>query len=331
MSITDHPDTAWRAQADLVAAVSAWLTQLKVEHRASPHTLAAYERDVRQFLAFLTDHLGGEPGLGDMAGLRPADIRAFIASRHFGGIAKRSTARSLSSLRGLFRTLQDNHGLDGTILHALKSPKLDATLPRPVPAAKAMDMIGLASEADDRVWVGLRDAAVISLLYGCGLRIAEALSLDRGQVPSGTPETHSGDWMHWDSLRVLGKRNKERLVPILPLVAEVIGHYLGRVPHLLGPDDPLFVGIRGGRLDPRTVQRRVAQLRGALGLPESATPHALRHAFATHLLRDGADLRSIQDLMGHASLSSTQVYTAVDTEDLARIYENAHPRDKGRA
>ena len=304
---------------DIAAEIGRWLAYLGSERRMSPKTLEAYERDVGQFLAFLADHLGGPPGLKGLAKLTPADVRAFMASRRAGGAGNRTLMRSLAGTRSFARFLErDGKGKVGA-LAAIRTPKLARSLPKPlaIKDAKRMTETDLR-EGDSRApWNAARDAAVLGLLYGSGLRIAEALSLKREQAPR--PNTG-------DAITVTGKGNKARMVPVLPQVAKLIADYIALCPLDLPPDGPLFVGARGGPLLPRIVQLAMARLRGALGLPDTATPHALRHSFATHLLARGGDLRSIQELLGHASLSTTQIYTAVDSERLLEVYATAHPR-----
>ena len=304
---------------DIAAEIGRWLAYLGSERRMSPKTLEAYERDVGQFLAFLADHLGGPPGLKGLAKLTPADVRAFMASRRAGGAGNRTLMRSLAGTRSFARFLErDGRGKVGA-LAAIRTPKLARSLPKPlaIKDAKRMTETDLR-EGDSRApWIAARDAAVLGLLYGSGLRIAEALSLKREQAPR--PNTG-------DAITVTGKGNKARMVPVLPQVAKLIADYIALCPLDLPPDGHLFVGARGGPLLPRIVQLAMARLRGALGLPDTATPHALRHSFATHLLARGGDLRSIQELLGHASLSTTQIYTAVDSERLLEVYATAHPR-----
>lgn len=303
------------AGPDCLAAVADWQAWLTAEKRASPHTIAAYGSDLARFLTFLTDHLGAAPALTDLAGLRAADFRAYLARRAGEDLAASSRARAMSVLRGFFRFL-DRRGLArNATLATVRSPKLPVSLPKPL---TEIDAAGALDSVDDaNPWIAKRDVAVLTLLYGCGLRLAEALSLRRREAPiaSGT-------------IRITGKGNKQRLVPILPVVVEAVAAYLAICPHPLAADGPLFVGARGVALNPRLVQQRMAQLRRMLALPESATPHALRHSFATHLLASGGDLRAIQELLGHASLSTTQRYTAVDTRHLLAVYDAAHPRAK---
>jgi integrase/recombinase XerC len=282
----------------------------------SPKTLEAYERDVGQFLGFLAEHLGAPPSLKTLAKITPADVRAFMASRRADGAGNRTLMRSLAGARSFARFLERNGKGKVGALAAFRAPKLARTLPKPLAAsaAKQMTDIDLRAGEDRETWILARDAAVLALLYGCGLRISEALGLKRGDANGK------------DALTVTGKGNKARMVPVLPQVAKAIDDYIALCPYDLPADGPLFVGARGGPLSPRIVQLAMATLRGALGLPDTATPHALRHSFATHLLGRGGDLRSIQELLGHASLSTTQIYTAVDTARLLEVYASAHPR-----
>ncbi|WP_367192812.1 tyrosine recombinase XerC [Amorphus sp. 3PC139-8] len=301
--------------SDLATEVTAWRAHLAGERRLSPNTLEAYERDVRQLAAFLTDHLGAPPGLADLAELKTRDVRAFFARRRMDGASPRSLGRGLAGVRSFIAYLERRGLIDATAFRMVTAPKTPKRLPRPVGIDDARAMI---ESADDHAvpWIATRDTAVLTLLYGAGLRIGEALSLTRADAPTDARIP----------LRVTGKGGRTRLVPVLPAVADAISGYLHRVPYTLKPDGPLFVGEKGGPLSPRIIQRTVAQLRGGLGLPETATPHALRHAFATHLLAAGGDLRSIQELLGHASLSTTQGYTEVDTAHLLQSYAKAHPR-----
>lgn len=297
---------------------AAWLQGLGVERRYSPLTIEAYRRDLRHFIAFLGEH-GGEPvTLALFAGLRPGDIRSFMAHRRRADVGSRSLVRSLAGLRSFARHLERRGLGRADVFCAVRSPKLPRGLPHPVSLEAARRL--LDPEADDETlrapWVLARDTAVLTLLYGAGLRIAEALALARGAAPLEPGR----------ALTVTGKGRKERSVPVLPAVAAATARYLALCPLPLAADGPLFVGVRGGRLSPRIVQLTLERCRGALGLPASATPHALRHSFATHLLARGGDLRTIQELLGHASLSSTQIYTAVDGGRLMDAYRSAHPR-----
>ena len=298
------------------AARRAWLDWLTGERRAAALTVAAYGADLAGFLGFLTRHLGAEPDLAALAALRPADIRAWLAARHADGLAAASRARELAAVRGFFRFLARRHGVDNPAVRLIASPRS----PRPAPRALSEpDAAAVAAEigaaADDPA-LAARDVALFTLLYGCGLRIAEALALDVRDAP---PEGAA------DPLRVRGKGDKERLVPVLPAVRVVLAEWLRHHPDRR-PPAPLFVGARGARLNPGVAQRCLRDFRRAQGLPEHATPHALRHSFATHLLGAGADLRAIQDLLGHASLSTTQRYTSVDEAGLLRVWRAAHPR-----
>jgi integrase/recombinase XerC len=302
---------------DVASEIKRWLSYLGSEKRMSPKTLEAYQRDVGQFLAFMADHLGGRPSLKQLAKLTPADIRAFMAARRNSGAGNRSLMRALAGTRSFARFLERNGKGKVGALAAVRTPKLPKTLPKPlaVSAARQMTDTDLRAGEEREPWVLARDAAVLALLYGSGLRISEALSLKRRDVAAAT-----------DALTITGKGNKTRMVPVLAQVTKLITDYLTVCPYVLPPDGALFVGAKGGPLSPRIVQLAMARLRGALGLPDSATPHALRHSFATHLLARGGDLRAIQELLGHASLSTTQIYTAVDAERLLDVYKSAHPR-----
>jgi integrase/recombinase XerC len=296
-----------------------WLTHLRSERRLSPKTLEAYARDVRQCLDFLCEHWGTPVTLARFSQLEASDVRAFMAMRRADDIAGRSLMRTLAGLRSFGRFLErEGKGKVGA-LSAIRAPKVGKTLPKPLPIAAAKRL----ADADERAgetretWVLARDAAVMALLYGSGLRISEALGLKRRDVPK------PGEG---DVLVVTGKGNKTRMVPVLQNVLQLIADYAALCPHALPPEGPIFVGARGGPLSPRIIQLAMARLRGALGLPDSATPHALRHSFATHLLSRGGDLRAIQELLGHSSLSTTQIYTGIDSERLLEVYRSAHPR-----
>jgi len=302
----------------LAGALADWLAYLSEERRAARHTVAAYRRDMEAFLAFLALHLGGPVKLSDLAGLRPADFRAWLAHRAARGSARTSSARALSAVRAFFRFLERSGRLKNAALATVRTPKLPHPLPKPLSQEEAQEATTRIGDVASQPWTALRDAALVTLLYGCGLRIDEALALNRRDAPLE------------DALRVTGKGNKERVVPVLPAVADAVAKYLAACPYRLTRDDPLFVGARGKRLQAGVVQRQLRKLRRYLGLPETATPHALRHSFATHLLSDGGDLRAIQELLGHASLSTTQRYTAVDKAGLMKVYARAHPRAKAR-
>jgi integrase/recombinase XerC len=300
----------------VAAEIESWLRHLGAERRLSPKTVEAYRRDVLQFLSFLAEHLGGTPSLKDLAALAPSDVRAFMAARRARNIGSRSLMRVLAGIRAFARFLE--RGGKGKVgaLAAVRAPKVPKTLPRPLPAAAAKRVAdpGLAAGDGREPWIHARDAAVLALLYGSGLRISEALGLKRLAVGLG------------DAITVTGKGRKQRMVPLLPQVQKLTADYVALCPHDLAEDGPLFVGAKGGPLSPRIIQLAMARLRGALGLPETATPHALRHSFATHLLAGGGDIRSIQELLGHASLATTQIYTEVDAERLIEAYRSAHPR-----
>lgn len=304
------------------AAVGAWWDWLRHERRASEHTISAYGHDLDGFFGFLARHLGYPPGRKDLAGLGSADFRAYLADRAERGLNRTSTARAVSTLRGFFRFVEKRGLFANTAIHALRTPKVPRAVPRALSESDACQALEVAAELAPEPWVGRRDQALLALLYGCGLRIGEALALNREQMAMGAAQVGSRS----GTLRVLGKGGKERIVPVLPAVAEMVHAYVGACPHELGADGPLFVGQRGKRLSAAVAQRQMRRVRAALGLPESATPHALRHSFATHLLAGGGDLRTIQELLGHASLSTTQRYADVDKNRLQTVYEMAHPR-----
>ena len=299
-------------------AVGDWLAYLTVERQLAANTAEAYERDISQFLAFLAGHFNRLPDMKHLLALQSRDVRAFLAARRSEGVGSRSLARSLSALRMFYRFLERRGYGKNDAIRAVSLPKLPHSVPKPLTAPKATALIDGADIAspDAPEWILARDTAVLALLYGSGLRISEALSLERKDAPIKGR----------DMLRVTGKGNKTRVVPVLPIVREAVEFYLKLCPLRLGSDDPLFVGARGKQLSPRIIQLRIAGARAALGLPETATPHALRHSFATHLLGAGADLRAIQELLGHASLSTTQGYTEVDRAHLLKTYDSAHPR-----
>jgi integrase/recombinase XerC len=307
------------ASVEVAAELRRWLAHLGAERRMSPKTVEAYERDVRQFLGFLTEHIGEQPTLTSLAAIEPRDVRAFMAARRGDGIGSRSLMRSLAGARSFARYLERNGKGKVGALSAVRAPKLPKTLPKPLAAASAKRLVDtdLRAGEEREPWVFARDAAVLALLYGSGLRISEALSLTREMVPLPGKG---------DVITVRGKGNKARMVPVLPQVLKLIADYVALCPYDLPDQGPIFLGARGGALSPRIVQLTMARLRGALGLAETATPHALRHSFATHLLARGGDLRAIQELLGHASLSTTQIYTAVDSEQLLQVYRSAHPR-----
>lgn len=299
-------------------AIALWLSHLAAERRLSPKTLDAYGRDIRQFIAFTAERLGAMPGLDHLTGLKPADVRAFMAARRAGGIESRSLMRQLAGCRSFFRFAEREGWAKASAFSAVRGPRVSRSLPKPIGPAAARELaapdIRAGEERDP--WIFDRDAAVLALLYGCGLRISEALSLSRKDAPvSGV-----------DHITVIGKGSKARQVPVIARVQRAVEAYLASCPWRLAPDGPLFVGAKGGPLSPRIIQLAMERLRGALALPDTATPHALRHSFATHLLGRGGDLRTIQELLGHASLSTTQIYTEVDAARLVASVRAAHPR-----
>ncbi|MEM0985038.1 MAG: tyrosine recombinase XerC [Pseudomonadota bacterium] len=291
-----------------------FLDHVRLERRLSDNTARAYGSDLALFLGFLARHEGEEITVAHLERLKARDVRAYLAERRNGGMSDASAARVLSSIKQLFTWLHRVHGVDAAEISYLEGPRRKAHLPRPVTELAARDMIADAGARTELPWVAARDSAMLSLLYGAGLRISEALAVTVGMLPA--PET----------LRVLGKGQKVRLVPLIPAVRQAMDAYADALPFRLAPDDPVFRGVRGGPLGPRAVQALVEDLRFRLGLPDTATPHALRHAFATHLLANGADLRAIQSLLGHASLATTQVYTGVDAARLQSVHSAAHPR-----
>src|SRR5690554_2750261 len=328
LSGAPSPDEAARAvpaAADAQQQIRDWYAHLMSERRMSEATLINYHRDITRFFEFLVDHLGGAASIDDLAKLELRDFRAFISHRRRDGLQSRSIARTQSSVRSFFRYLDRAKIISNAAVNALRAPKLPHALPKPLTEKEARKLINAASGTSDPespaeepqkepAWIALRDAAVLTLLYGCGLRVSEALSLNRKAAPLD------------ETIRITGKGNKERVVPVLPVAREAVDKYLALCPHGLAPDSPLFVGVRGKRLDQRQVREVMIRMRVWLKLPEKASPHALRHSFATHLLAGGGDLRAIQELLGHASLSTTQRYTAVDGGRLGAVYAAAHPR-----
>lgn len=295
-------------------AMARWLDHLRALKGAADNTLAAYGRDVGQFLDFLSRHHGGQEGMSALTDLGKFDLRAFMSEMHKRDVAPRSVARKLSAVKSFLAFVSDQEGNDATAALSMRAPKYKRKLPRPLAEDAARDMIAVVGDQAREEWVAARDMAIVTLLYGSGLRISEALGLTGDAHP--LPEV----------LRIIGKGGKERLVPTLPTTKQAIAHYVALCPFDLATDAPLFRGARGGPLSPRLVQRVMEKARLQMGLPASATPHALRHSFATHLLSAGGDLRAIQELLGHASLSTTQAYTAVDAARLMEVYEKAHPR-----
>ncbi len=304
------------AAPDLLDARKLWLSNLKNERRLAEKTLDAYERDLRQFLIFLTGYLGHPPALKHVANLKPVDIRGFLSTRRKNGAGARTIGRGLAGIRSFIRFLEKDNLASSAGITAMRAPRQPQTLPKPLPIKDALKMTSTDQQLNEKPWIAARDAAILTLLYGCGLRISEALALVPGDFPSGKST----------SLRIKGKGGKSRIVPTFALIDQSIAEYTRLCPYHLNIDQPLFRGARGGKLQPAVLQRSMRLLRQAFGLPDSATPHALRHSFATHLLNGGGDLRTIQELLGHASLSTTQIYTAVDNDRLLEVYESAHPR-----
>jgi integrase/recombinase XerC len=312
------PDASYfQAAAEIADEAASWLRYLAGERRASRHTVEAYARDLAAFLAFLTDHLGRRPDAAALKSLQAADLRAFLAKRRRDGLESRSLLRALAAVRNFLRLIEKKGLARTDVFGAVRPPKRPHSLPKALTVPDARDIVDPEQRAGEAraPWVIARDAAVLALLYGAGLRISEALSIASASAPVGAI----------DRVTILGKGGKSRTVPVIAPVRAAIEAYLALCPYDLA-GGPLFVGARGGPLSPRIVQLAVQRLRGALGLPESATPHALRHSFATHLLGRGGDLRTIQELLGHASLSTTQIYTAVDKARLLDAYKSAHPR-----
>lgn len=290
-----------------------WHDHLAQDRRRSAHTVRAYVATAHRLIAFLSGHLGQEVDAAALLSLRAADLRAYLSYRRSSGLSNASAARELSALRGFLTFVAAQAGSEAA-LPRLKAPKKQRSVPRPVSPDDAVSLAEEAAEEGSEEWIGARNLAVLLLLYGSGLRVAEALGLTGAVLPLG------------DTLTVTGKRNKTRIVPLLPPVAQAIEHYLALSPYPAEKDAPLFRGARGGPLRGEIIRRAVRAARARLGLSDRTTPHALRHSFATHLLGRGADLRSLQELLGHASLSSTQIYTAVDAAHLMDVYRTAHPR-----
>lgn len=306
-------DSAFATDDFVRRQLAAWQRDLGSVRRLADKTLESYGRDVDQFMRFLAGHMGGPVTLASLKALRGADIRAFMAQRRSESLGSRSLARMLSALKSFFAFLEREGVVRTEALNVIRTPKLPKSLPKALTVLEARQTITTTGELEERPWIAARDMAVLSLCYGAGLRISEALAL-------------TGADLEAQVLRVTGKGGKVRLVPLIEAVRKSIDLYLSLCPYKVKADEPLFRGLRGGVLSPRLIQLRVQQLRSALGLPASATPHALRHSFATHLLGRGGDLRAIQELLGHASLSTTQIYTAVDTDRLLESYRSAHPR-----
>ncbi len=302
--------------AELTSVLEAWLVWLTAVDGLTPNTLYAYHRDVSGYLAFMSGHFGGATGTAQLEGIGISDMRSWLASERNRGVSARSLARALSAVKNFTAWLAQREGFDATAVLSTRSPRFETKLPRPLSEESARAMIDTVELQSRQSWIAARDTAVLTLLYGCGLRISETLDLDGRDYPLG------------ENLRVVGKGRKERIVPLLPVGRLAVDEYVRLCPYPVEPDLPLFRGARGGRLGPRPVQKVVQAARTQLGLPATATPHAMRHSFATHLLAAGADLRAIQELLGHSTLSTTQAYTSVSTERLMEVYEAAHPRSR---
>jgi len=298
----------------LTDALAKWLDHCRALGGASDNTIKAYQADVLTFASFMTLHHGERSGLGPMAKITVSDMRAWMASQRASGVGARSLARQLSAVKTFYRWLSEREGFEPTAVLSTRSPKFQKKLPRPLAVDAASAMIDTIELQSGDSWIAARDQAVVTLLYGCGLRISEALSLTGADAP--LPAV----------LRIKGKGGKERIVPVIDAARDAIAVYLRLSPHPLEPSSPLFRGARGGALNPRIIQKVMEKARMQLGLPATATPHAMRHSFATHLLTAGGDLRAIQELLGHASLSTTQAYTAVDTAHLMDVYNRTHPK-----
>ena len=301
-------------------ALKLFLQHLRSERRLSNKTVEAYARDISFFIGFLSKHVGKAIHIAELADASTTDFRSYLAARrrgadeHSPGLSAASLARNISALRTFYCYLHRRWDVDNTSIGLIRGPKPGKRLPRPISPIASKNLLDEVSRSDERAWVAARDTAVLTLLYGAGLRISEALSLQGADIPLG------------DALNVNGKGGKMRLVPILPVIQEAVARYVKLCPYVLNADQALFRAIRGGPLGPRAIQEKTRYLRAALGLPQTTTPHALRHSFATHLLAGGGDLRTIQELLGHASLSSTQIYTQVDAAGLMAIHAKAHPR-----
>ena len=310
------------AEPAVVKALTDWQDWLTHEKHYSAHTLDAYSRDVISFFKFLGRHLGHAPGLEDLDRLSTRDFRGYLARRNSDGLERTSTARAMSTLKTFFKYLVREGRIKNTIIQTVRIPKVPKSIPKALSIEDTLTALDVVEELSDELWVGKRNKALLTLLYGCGLRLGEALKLSRDEGLRAL----DGD----ASLVISGKGGKQRLVPVLPAVSKAIQDYLDVSPFQFEGDAPLFVGVRGKRLNPAIAQKTVRELRALLKLPDSATPHALRHSFATHLLGGGGDLRTIQELLGHASLSSTQRYTEVDGEHLSMVYDATHPRARRR-
>ncbi len=300
--------------ADARAALENWLDWLDKERRASRHTVAAYARDIAAFIQFVAEHLGKIPGLNQLAALELGDFRSWLAWLAQRELTAASRARAVAALRSWYRWLDRTGQMHNDAVNLLRLPRIERRMPRPLASGEAVALTESAAVTVDEPWLAARDQALFMLLYGAGLRLGEALALNHADLGGGA------------RLVVRGKGNKQRVVPLLPQIRMTLAAYAKIKPFATDSMAPVFIGARGKRLNPGVAERQMRVLRGVLGLPETATPHALRHSFATHLLASGADLRSLQELLGHASLSTTQLYTKVTATELMQIYQTAHPR-----
>ncbi len=316
MAATSHlkDDLLALCADDLRKHLQDWQIYLRTEKNVSRHTLRAYAGDVSHFLKFLNGHLGKPPGLDDLSGASLRDFRAWLSRKAMDGTSNASRARSLSGVKNFLSWLDRQGIMHNAAIDGIRSPKLPHKLPRPLHEENALKVLESSALLGKEDWIGQRDSALFTLLYGCGLRIDEALSLNLGDMPRD------------GYLRVVGKGRKERQVPVIDIVEKTLKSYLEACPFPRENNRPLFIGVKGERLNQGVAQKSMRNLRSVLGLPENATPHALRHSFATHLLQNGANLREIQELLGHASLSTTQRYTEINAEELMKIYKAAHPR-----
>jgi len=317
--LEDGPLAGTPAEPALKRALGGWLNRLAYEKRVSRHTLEAYSQDLADFLSFLSEHLGFIPGVRDLEHLEALDFRSYLARLAGTNKSRTTIARRMSALRTFYKYLDRENILKNAALQTMRIPKIPKALPKALTIKDALDLVKYGDQNTAEPWIGKRDRALLMVFYGVGLRIAEALNLNVGDIPDG------------DTLTITGKGDKQRRVPMLAEVKADLQAYLKSCPYPMKPDSPLFLGVRGGRLNAGVAQAMVRQARTSLGLPETTTPHALRHSFATHLLAAGGDLRTIQDLLGHASLSSTQRYTQVDQAHLQGVYQAAHPRAKRRS
>jgi len=305
---------SYSAEPCVRSLISNWQQWMTIERNCSDNTSDAYSRDISSFLFYLTDHLGFPPSLNDLQGLKTTDFRGYLAMRHNSGISATSIARSVSTIRNFYRFLDRNGIISNAAIKNIKTPKRPHSIPKPLSQLEAQKVLDVIGKLHQTPWIAARDLAILTLLYGCGLRISEALNLNIEDVPNG------------DKIVINGKGNKQRLVPVLPIVTNSIKYYLNLYPNQLENHRPLFIGAHGSRLNAGVIQRQIRKLRPLLGLPATTTPHALRHSFATHLLSRGGDLRTIQELLGHESLSTTQRYTDVDISHLIKTFRNTHPR-----